>query len=184
MEILEDAFTTPSGYTFEIKHFVRSIQAMQLARDNGCPWDWRTTQIILRYGTVQVLRWALSTHRRPRIGHDIEMMCSEAADGGNFAMLIWLRKPRSSTTQEPQYKWGADTCANAAHGGHLQCLMWARWMGCPWEGTTLRYARMYAERSGNSEVLLWATEQGCPVEELADDEYFQLDNEYFELEDE
>jgi len=35
-----------------------NLEALQLLRMHGCPWDMRTSTIAARYGHLEVIRWA------------------------------------------------------------------------------------------------------------------------------
>ena len=51
-----------------------------------------------------------------------------AAEGGNLAMLQWLKNEGCP--------WDNRTCAYAAKNGHMDVLKWARGENCPWDEVT------------------------------------------------
>ena len=41
-----------------LKHFCGSVKWLAWAKDNGCPWDYRTCLYIAKGGNLEVLQWA------------------------------------------------------------------------------------------------------------------------------
>jgi hypothetical protein len=80
-------------------------------------------------------------------------VCAEAAHGGHFEMLKWLR--------DEGYTWERHTCSLAAKEGHWEVLKWAVENGCPLSFKTLRAVRkFYGEEI---EVQKWLIEHRCPT---------------------
>ena len=46
------------GALLKVRDFVGSVERLALARDNGCPWNARTSALAARSGRMGVLRWA------------------------------------------------------------------------------------------------------------------------------
>ena len=151
------------------------VEALQWAREHGCPWDYRTCSRAAQKGRLEVLQW-LHAHGCPWD----EQTCSSAAGGGHLFVLQWARehgcpwyeKTCSSAAEgghlfvlqwarENGAPWGAMTCSSAAARGHLEVLRWAREHGCCWDASTCASAA----QGGHLEVLQWAQEHGAPWDE-------------------
>lgn len=77
-------------------------------------------------------------------------VCSHAAWGGHFGLLIWARENGADRDS-----W---TCAYAAKSGRLDILKWVRNGGCEWD----KWTTTYAAEGGHLRVLIWARNGGCP----------------------
>ena len=133
---------------FKISGFVRSIERLAWARENGCPWVARTFALAAAEGHLKVLKWA-----REQDCPEDEEACAAAAHGGHLEALQWLR--------EHGCPWDEMTCLFSALGGHLEVLKWAREHDCPWTESTCAAAAW----RGHLQVLQWAREHGCPWDE-------------------
>jgi len=138
-------FTTTLSYELARHGY---LEALQWARQQGCPWDEDTCAYAARGGHLEVLQWA----RQQGCPWD-KWTCADAAQGGHLEVLQWARQQGC--------RWDVWTCTNAAKGGHLEVLQWARQQGCPWDEETCSHAA----RGGHLEVLQWAHQQGCPWDE-------------------
>ena len=86
-----------------------------------------TSDVIARYGKLQVLQWAVAR------GCSLnERTCDSAAVGGFLEILQWLRERGCSGN--------VFTCAYAAMCGRMNVLQWLKAQGCPWDEMTCRYA--------------------------------------------
>jgi len=120
------------------------LEALMVARENGCKWDSGTCALAAWNGHLAVMQWARTN------GCDWDLWpCAYAARGGHLAVLQWAR--------ENGCNWDWRTCAWAAENGHLAVLQWARANGCEWDSDTCAYAA----RNGHLAVLKWARENGC-----------------------
>ncbi len=122
-----------------------SLEVLQWARAQGCPWTSPTCTMAAKGGHLEVLQWA----RAQGCPRD-EETCYRAAKGGHLEVLQWARAQGCP--------WDERTCSEAAYGGHLEVLQWARAQGCPWDEETCSEAA----NGGHLEVLQWARAQGCP----------------------
>jgi len=128
-----------------LERFSGCVEALAWAKDNGCPWDSRTSLEAAAGGQLEVLKW-VREHECPWDAG----ACAEAAYGGHLEVLVWAR--------EHDCPWNVETCASAAAGGQLAVLQWARAHGCPWDEETCAYAAQF----GHLDVLRWAREHDCP----------------------
>lgn len=152
-----------------------SIDTLQWALTQGCPWDSGTCASAAAGGQLQTLIWL-----KERGCPWDETSCSLAASNGHLQVLQWARKQGCP--------WNQQACSLAAAGGHLEVLQWAREQGCPSglytctyaaaEGGqlgVLRWARgegyawdrfvcHFAARTGHLEMLKWAAEHACPFD--------------------
>jgi hypothetical protein len=155
------------GALLKVEDFVGSVERLAWARDNGCPWNARTSALAARNGHVEVLRWA----REHGCDWD-EMTCEQAAAGGHLEVLKWAREhgcpwEQEDVEDEVDFEDIMNCCALAAQGGHLEVLKWLRQpeQDCPWNECTCACAAY----NGHLEVLKWAREHGCPWEEDIED---------------
>ena len=140
-------------------HFVGSVQRLAWARDNGCPWNARTSALAARSGHVEVLRWA-----REHLCDWNERTCAEAAYGGHLEVLMWAREHGCLWVEVDEDDADLNCCALASRGGHLEVLKWLREHECPWDSWTC----VFAAEGGHLELLKWARAHGCPWEEDLD----------------
>lgn len=145
------------------------LDALQLARANGCPWSVGTCEIAARNGHLAVLEWAHVNECPWNAG-----TCAAAAEGGHLAVLQYARD-RNCPWLESTYnaavkgghlevlRWVRDngcdtttTCDTAAKKGDLKMLQKARDRGCHWNETTCAIAAA----NGNLELLQWAHDEG------------------------
>ena len=70
---------------FRVPTFVRSVELLRWARENGCPWDERTCAAAAAAGNLEVLKWA----REHGCPWD-ERTCAAAASGGHQEVLQWV----------------------------------------------------------------------------------------------
>ena len=71
----------------KLKDFVGSVERLAWAKENGCPWDERTSAAVAKGGHLEALRWARE--------HDCpwnEWTCLNAAMHGHLAVLTWARE--------------------------------------------------------------------------------------------
>jgi len=122
------------------------LEALVVARENGCDWNWCTCAWAARGGHLAVLKWA----RENGCEWD-SWTCAYAAQNGHLAVLQWARTNGC--------KWDWCTCAWAAQNGHLAVLQWAHANGCEWDSVTCAYAK----QNGHTHVLEWVHDR--PVEE-------------------
>jgi hypothetical protein len=94
------------GLPLKLKEFCGSAERLAWARENGCPWGWRTCAIAAAGGHLEALKYA-RTHKCP---WGI-MTCACAARGKHWEVLRWARKHGCPCP--------ALTYANAARRGHL-----------------------------------------------------------------
>ena len=125
-----------------------NLEALILARKNGCDWDEDTCSHAAKNGHLIVLIWA----HQNECNWDSNT-CTFAAKNGHLATLKWAR--------ENGCDWNSNTCAYAALNGHLEVLKWARQNGCPWDEFTCAQAAS----NGHFETLIWAHQNGCPWNE-------------------
>ena len=69
---------------FRVPTFVRSVELLRWARENGCPWDERTCAAAAAAGNLEVLQWA----RQHGCPWD-ERTCAAAAAGQYLEVLQW-----------------------------------------------------------------------------------------------
>jgi len=129
----------------KLSDFVGSVEMLEWASDNGCPWNVWTSETCAAGGHVEVLQWA-----REHGCSWNATTCARAAEGGHIEVLRWAREHRCP--------WDGRTCASAAQGGHLQVLRWAWENYCPWDKRTCENAA----GGGHLEVLEWARSAECP----------------------
>jgi len=122
------------------------LEALMVARENGCIWDSDTCAFAALNGHLAVLRWA----RKNKCDWNWRT-CAFAALNGHLAVLRWARKNECD--------WNWHTCAYAALNGHLAVLQWARANGCDWDWNTCAWAA----QNGHTHVLEWVHDR--PVEE-------------------
>jgi hypothetical protein len=145
------------GCPWESKRSCRSfastgkLDMLEWAVENGLPWHPTAGEVAAWGGYKEVLMWAIEK------GLPIEKspgkVCAEAAHGGHFEMLKWLR--------DEGYTWERHTCSLAAKEGHWEVLKWAVENGCPLSFKTLRAVRkFYGEEI---EVQKWLIEHRCPT---------------------
>jgi hypothetical protein len=103
-----------------------------------------------RNGLLDMLAWALDSHRDAVTRMSPGSICYLAARGGHLAALQLAR--------DRKVEWGAMTLHEAARHGRLALMQWARANGCPWSASTTAAA---ASR-GHLDVLRWLRENGCP----------------------
>ena len=117
-----------AGPLLKVEDFVGSVERLAWAKDNGCPWNARTSAIAARSGRVNLLRWA----REHGCEWD-EVTCEEAAMHGHLEVLKWAREhgcPWVEVDEEDSNQIRT-CCACAAAGGHLEVLKWLREQDCP-----------------------------------------------------
>ena len=159
------------------------IEALQLARTLGCPWDARVYARAAAHNHIGLMTWAHANgcpleasreeeehglisdiiwhalaHRRPL--QDLSNIWDndiydEAAANGHIEGIQWARTHR--------LLWSARPCAAAAQNGHLEVLQWLRAQDppFPWSSTTCAFAAS----GGHLAVLRWAHENGAPLRE-------------------
>jgi len=120
------------------------LEALVVARENGCNWDSDTCVFAAQNGHLAVLKWARENGCKWDSG-----TCAYAARGGHLVVLQWLRANGC--------EWDSRTCAYAAMGGHLVVLQWAHKNGCAWKANTCAYAAW----GGHLVELQWARANGC-----------------------
>ena len=79
--------TTIPATTTKMKSALESVSRLQLARENGCPWDWRTCANAAGNGHLGALQWA----RENECPWD-EDTCNSAARNGHLEVLQWARE--------------------------------------------------------------------------------------------
>ena len=126
------------GVPLTLEHFCGSVERLDWAKANGCPWGTQVCSWAAGGGHLEVLQWARVTYNRPWN----EWTCAAAAEGGHLHVLHWARAHGCP--------WCPLTCLRAALGGHLGVLRWACEHGCPWRGPALVAA---AARSGSVETI-------------------------------
>jgi hypothetical protein len=133
------------GWSVPLKlaDFVGSVERLAWAKDNGCPWDKETCEVIAAGGHLDVLQWARAHSCPWGTGTLIR-----AAEGGHLETLRWAR--------EHDCPWNFRVCVYAAGGGHRDVLQWLREIGYPLDTETTAFAA----RCGRLEVLQWARELG------------------------
>jgi hypothetical protein len=93
----------------KLSEFVGSVARLAWAKDNGCPWEEETCEMIAEGGQLDVLQWA----RKQGYPWDSDS-CARAAGNGHLQMLRWLLHNGCP--------WDSRVCAWAAEGGHLEVL--------------------------------------------------------------
>ena len=130
------------------------LEVLQWARENGCPWDWKTCAWAAEGGHLAVLR-AVSKGMRDAVdatGRKVEEFKEDdAVERGYLSTLKCLRR-RGVLKNERLL------CAAAARKGDLEALKALRAESFPWDALTCSYAA----RGGHFEVLKWARENDCP----------------------
>jgi hypothetical protein len=100
------------------------VEALQWAREHGCPCNHRTN-----YGRLRVCIWQYCSGRGSTTASGVRTnVCASAAQFGQLSTLQWSR--------EHDCPWDIRTCNCAAARGHLKVLVWARVHGCPWGDIT------------------------------------------------
>jgi len=82
-----------AGMPFMVKGFLKSVELVSWAKDNGCPWTRQICALAARGGHLEVLQWARA-HHCPWNEND---MCQRAALGGNLEAGAHTRPLLSST---------------------------------------------------------------------------------------
>jgi len=95
-----------------------NIDLLKMARERGCPWDWRTTSTAAYNDHWGLLEWA----HEEGCPWD-QTACANAAVRGNLPMLQFLR--------DNGCPWDYRTAAAARDRGHDSVLEWALENGCP-----------------------------------------------------
>jgi hypothetical protein len=150
-----------------VKDYVGSVERLDWARGNGCPWTTRTCAVIALGGHLDVLKRAVergcpfNVHpwyysKRGSTNPLSTSVCEHAAQGGHLDVLNWARAQGVA--------WSRDVCEFAALGGHLRVLQWARENGCPWYAGNMCTR---AAQHGHLHVLKWVHAQGCGLNESA-----------------
>jgi hypothetical protein len=123
------------GALLKVEDFVGSAERLAWARDNGCPWDARTSALAAKFGRLAVLKWA----REHGCDWD-ERTCANAAVGGHLEVLVWAREHGCpwAEVDEDGDKTIMNCCACAAAGGYLEVLKWLRAQDCPWNEVSAR----------------------------------------------
>jgi hypothetical protein len=104
-------------------------------------------------GHLSVLEWLLQ-HSDAVMAHRLQSalvcgnFCAKAAEGGNVAVLRWLRGYGCV--------WDTAVCDAAARFGHTALLQWAWENKCPYDSNVL----LHAARGGRLEVVKWAFARG------------------------
>ena len=94
------------------------MECLKYARENGCPWNWRTCYYAARYGHLDCLKYA-----REHGCYWDEVTCLFAASNGHLDCLRYAR--------ENGCPWNWATCEGAAKYGQLECLKYACARKCP-----------------------------------------------------
>lgn len=150
-----------------------SLECLQYAHQQGCPWNRFTCEAAAHGGHILCLRYA----HAEGCAWDAQT-CIAAAAGGHLECLRFAHEKGcrwdSHTTaaaaetgqlvclqyaHEHQCPWGAAVAVLAAQGGFLSCLSYAHENGCPWDSATM----VAAAKAGHFECLKYAHSNGCPI---------------------
>ena len=129
------------------------LETLKIARELGYPWNTYTSDLAVRYCTVDVMAY-LHENGCPWD----ERACASAAAQGHLEMLKYLF--------DHGCPWDEIACADAAYIGHLECLKFLHEHGCPWDGLTIQDAR----DTGHIDCLEYARAHGCPEGIIYDDD--------------
>lgn len=122
---------------------VTSVNAMQLARKLGCPWDARVTNAAAKGGNEEVLRAAIAAN----CPFDTTAVLL-AALGGHGDVISMLRAHGAA--------YHPETTAAAAASGHLDLIKRLVADHCPLSANTVRAA----VTDGHFDICVWARSQG------------------------
>jgi hypothetical protein len=111
---LRAAVPPPRAHPLNGCEFVTTLEALQWARGQGCPWSRGICTAAIACGRLDVLLWA----RAAGCPWDSGSVCHTAAGSGHLELLRWA--------YDQGCAWDVWTCAAAAGGGHLAVLQWAR----------------------------------------------------------
>lgn len=152
------------------------LEVLKWAHDNGCPWDEWTCSAAAQHGHLDVLKWARKNGcpwsketliwaamagKREVVEWAFYNECplsrqaiTVAAQGGHLGVLAWLwdnagPEPPSNTM----------LCALTAQSGQLECLKWLCANNCPWDESTVTFAKI----EGHDHIAEWALGNGCPA---------------------
>src|ERR1700760_2727976 len=73
------------GTKLKLVNFVSTIPLLQWARNNGCPWNWKTCTFAAGGGHLEVLKWVRANGCPWNTS-----TCSQTAEGGHLEVLKWL----------------------------------------------------------------------------------------------
>jgi len=97
-----------------------SLEVIQWARANGCPWDAWTCAYAAKNGHLEVLQWATAN------GCPWDAWtCAYAAENGHLGVLQWARAN--------DCPWDSWTYTRAAENNHLHIIQYIHQNGCPWD---------------------------------------------------
>ena len=118
------------------------LEVLQCARANGCARDRFTCSEAAACGHLGILQWACANG----CPWD-DLTCSEAALGGHLE-----ERGAAVGARENGYLWSVWICQCAAKGGHLEVLKWLRGNGCL---LTWSVCESFADYHQHLDVLSW-----------------------------
>eukprot|EP01041_Mallomonas_annulata_P000881 gene881-1707_t len=152
----ECGWTIGPGCAAAAKGHLEVLKWLRL-QEPSCRLNQKMYNVAAAFGDVDMLNWIRSQMPRnewidqscaaaasgdPHFHWDCET-CSEAAKGGHFKVLKWLRSQNTSCP------WDEKTCENAVERGHVKILQWLRTQDppCPWNKKEYSQLHHYRYRS-------------------------------------
>ncbi|CAM9288055.1 unnamed protein product, partial [Hapterophycus canaliculatus] len=136
-----------------------NLALLKRAREEGCPWNHRTSAAAAEGGHLHVLKWV----RGEREQQQQQRRDQKGKKDGD---------PCSS--HRPLCPWHANTAMAAASGGHLEVLKWLRENGCGWD----EYTCHKAASGGHLEIIQCGKTRNGPTAHLS---YPAVTNELHEV---